>query len=219
MRAGLAQLIKASEADAGDLYNLMYHYMHLLKFTPQQALSAAEINYQQGKKGAFELKDVAEVMPNMIPLAKGLMTPKQVSTDFVALLQILRKETESAGEAATRARHLMTKLDDPAYAKRIKKELDVDVYALRKEAKSKGENQLFVVLTAIATKFEEMGAGAGKPKESKLGPEHEGTVEGIDPNKKTWNARSRLLFSRRPPGLHGDDERTARIQPRRGGIA
>jgi hypothetical protein len=98
-------------------------------------------------------------MPNMIPLAKGLTTPQQVSTDFVALLQILRKETGSAGEAATRARQLMTKLDDPAYAKRIKKELDVDVYALRKEAKSKGENQLFVVLTAIAKKIRGDGGG------------------------------------------------------------
>ena len=65
----------------------MYHYMHLLKMTPEQALSAAEINYQQGKKGAFELKDLAEVMPRLIPLGQEYMSNKQVATDLVALLQ------------------------------------------------------------------------------------------------------------------------------------
>ena len=189
VREGLARLIKASEADAGDLYNLMYHYMHLLKMTPEQALSSAQVNYQQGKKGAFELKDLAEVMPRLIPLGQEYMSSKQISTDLVALLQILRKQTGSASEAETRARHAMTKLSDPAEAKRIEKELGLDVYKIRSDAAAKGENQLFAVLDAIAAKFKALGDAAGHVKESPQGPDHEGTVEGVDPKKLGGIAR------------------------------
>ena len=189
VREGLARLIKASEADAGDLYNLMYHYMHLAKMSPEQALSASQVNYQQGKKGSFELKDLAGAMPRLIPLGQEYMSNKQVATDLVALLQILRKQTGSASEAETRARHAMTKLSDPNEAKRIEKELGLDIYKIRADAAAKGENQLFAALDAIVAKFKELGDAAGHIKESPEGPDHEGTVEGVDPKKLGGIAR------------------------------
>lgn len=157
IRARLAQLIKASESDAGDLYNLLYHYMHLTHMSPNEALQSMQVNYLQGKMGALELKDLAELMPRMIPLGQEYMSDKQVSTELVALLEVLRKQTGSASEAETRARHMMTKLSDPAEAKRIKDEVGVDVFAVREAAKARGENQLFAVLDAIAEKFKKFG--------------------------------------------------------------
>lgn len=157
IRARLAQLIKASESDAGDLYNLLYHYMDLTHMSPNEALQSMQVNYLQGKMGALELKDLAELMPRMIPLGQEYMSDKQVSTELVALLEVLRKQTGSASEAETRARYMMTKLSDPAEAKRIKDELGVDVFGVRDAAKARGENQLFAVLDAIAEKFKKFG--------------------------------------------------------------
>ena len=74
---------------------------------------------------------------------------------------MLRKQTGSASEAETRARHAMTKLSDPAEAKRIEKELGLDVYKIRADAAAEGENQLFAVLDAISAKFKAIGDAAG----------------------------------------------------------
>ena len=167
VRERLARLAKASEADPEHLYNMMFHYMELNKLNAQQAITALEVNYAQGKKGAYELKNMAMGLPKLegLGLSYGL-TGEQAARDLPAVLQMFRKVTGSPGEADTRLRHIMTKLTDPNEAKRIEKELGVDVYKVRAEAMKKGAEPLFAVLNALTDKIQGLGGKAGKVDEA-----------------------------------------------------
>ena len=165
VREKLAKLAKAAEADPAELYNMMYHYMELNHLTEQQAYEALSINYAQGKKGAYELKNMAQGLPKLEGLAMdyyGKNAGWQVAVDIPAALQMLRKVTGSPGEADTRLRHLLTKLTDPNEAKKIEKELGVDVYATRANAMKSGADPLFATLDAIADELGRQGPKAGK---------------------------------------------------------
>ncbi len=165
VREKLAKLAKAAEADPAELYNMMYHYMELNHLTEKQAYEALSINYAQGKKGAYELKNMAQGLPKLEGLAMdyyGKNAGWQVAVDIPAALQMLRKVTGSPGEADTRLRHLLTKLTDPNEAKKIEKELGVDVYATRAKAMKSGADPLFATLDAIADELGRQGPKAGK---------------------------------------------------------
>ena len=186
VREKLAKLAKAAEADPAELYNMMYHYMELNHLTEQQAYEALSINYAQGKKGAYELKNMAQGLPKLEGLAMdyyGKNAGWQVAVDIPAALQMLRKVTGSPGEADTRLRHLLTKLTDPNEAKKIEKELGVDVYATRANAMKSGADPLFATLDAIADELGRQGPKAGKLNNQT----HE--VEGTDMKKLGGIAR------------------------------
>ena len=186
VREKLAKLAKAAEADPAELYNMMYHYMELNHLTEQQAYEALSINYAQGKKGAYELKNMAQGLPKLEGLAMdyyGKNAGWQVAVDIPAALQMLRKVTGSPGEADTRLRHLLTKLTDPNEAKKIEKELGVDVYATRANAMKSGSDPLFATLDAIADELGRQGPKAGKLNNQT----HE--VEGTDIKKLGGIAR------------------------------
>jgi len=186
VREKLAKLAKAAEADPAELYNMMYHYMELNHLTEQQAFEALSINYAQGKKGAYELKNMAQGLPKLEGLAMdyyGKNAGWQVAVDIPAALQMLRKVTGNPGEADTRLRHLLTKLTDPNEAKKIKKELGVDVYATREKAMKSGADPLFATLDAIADQLGKQGPKAGKLNNQT----HE--VEGVDVKKLGGIAR------------------------------
>lgn len=178
VRTRLAQLHKASEAALPELYNMMYHYMELAGLDAQRSMEALEKNFLQGRKGAFELKDLAHGLPSLIGLGKTYgLTGEQLSTDLPALLQIFRKVTGTAYEADTRLRHIMTKLTDPHEAKNIKKELGVDIYRVREKAMKAGADPLFAVLDAVTQRLKLAGNAAGKLN-------HEThAVEGVDVRK------------------------------------
>ena len=186
VREKLAKLAKAAEADPAELYNMMYHYMELNHLTEQQAYEALSINYAQGKKGAYELKNMAQGLPKLEGLAMdyyGKNAGWQVAVDIPAALQMLRKVTGSPREADTRLRHLLTKLTDPNEAKKIEKELGVDVYATRANAMKSGADPLFATLDAIADELGRQGPKAGKLNNQT----HE--VEGTDIKKLGGIAR------------------------------
>lgn len=180
VREHLAKLGKAAEADPAELYNMMYHYMELNHLTEQRAYEALSINYAQGKKGAYELKNMAAGLPKLEGLAMdyyGKNAGWQVAVDIPAALQLLRKVTGSPGEADTRLRHMLTKLTDPNEAKKIQEELGVDVYKTREKAMKSGADPLFATLDAIAEQLGKQGPKAGKLNNQT----HE--VEGADMKK------------------------------------
>ena len=71
--------------------------------------------------------------------------PFSSATNLPAVLQILRQLTGSVREADTRLRHGMSKLTSPGEAKRIKDELGLDVFELRRQAVSEGRDPLLAV--------------------------------------------------------------------------
>lgn len=183
MRERLARLTYASESEAASLYSLLERYMKLGKMSAEQAMSALEINYAQGKKGAYELKNMAHGMPQLYSLGTSFgMTGYQAATDLPALLQILRQTTGTAGEADTRLRHGLQKLTDPKTLEKINAELGVDASAIRKSALAAGENPLLAVANAIADKLAHTPA-AGRINNAT------GQIEGGDPEKLGGIAR------------------------------
>ncbi len=177
VRERLARLSYASEAEAQSLYSLLERYMKLGKMSALEAMGALEVNYAQGKKGAYELKNMAHGMPQLFSLGRTFgMSGYQSATDLPALLQILRQTTGSAGEADTRLRHALTKLTDPRTIEKIEKELGVDVSAVRKNAIAGGQDPLFAVADAIANRLR------GMPEAGKV-DEKSGQIEGGDPEK------------------------------------
>lgn len=158
IRTEVAKLAKASETETGELYNAIFHYMHLGHMSAQGALDQLKVNFLQGQKGAYELKDLAHGLPSLLALGKTYgMTGAQIGTDIPALLQILRKTTGTPGEADTRLRHIITKLTDPQEAKKINKELGVDIYKTRERAIKAGADPLISTLDAISAALDKAG--------------------------------------------------------------
>jgi hypothetical protein len=179
----IGRLTYASRAEASDLYKVLNTYMGVVGMKPDQALRNLEINYKQGKEGAFELKDMARFMPSLGAAAKSYgLSGDQVGRDIPALLQLVRRVVGEPGEAATRIQHGFSKLADPMTAKKVKKELDVDIYDEAAQARKTGENPLFRVLGKIADKIESKG---GQGELSKDG----NAVIGGDPKKMGEIAR------------------------------
>jgi TP901 family phage tail tape measure protein len=163
IRERIARLHKASEAELPELYNAIYHYMELNGLSAQKSIEALEKNYLQGRKGAYELKDLAHGIPALSGLAKSYgLTGEQSAIDMPALLQLFRKVTGSPGEADTRLRHILTKLSSPNEADKIKEELGVDVFKTRTDAIAKGANPLLATLEAITNKLDAMGPKAAE---------------------------------------------------------
>ena len=70
VRARLAKLAKAAEAEPAELYNIMYHHMELLHLSAEDAYKALEVAYAMGKKGAYELKTWRRAFQNWKPSRK-----------------------------------------------------------------------------------------------------------------------------------------------------
>ncbi|MCC2112842.1 MAG: hypothetical protein KDJ16_12475 [Hyphomicrobiales bacterium] len=179
VRERLNRLAYASEAGTETLYGLFERYINpkIGRMSPSRAMSALEINFGQGKKGSYELKDLAKGLPELLGIGTDFgLSGYQAATNLPAVLQILRQLTGSAREADTRLRHGMSKLTSPGEAKRIKDELGLDVFELRRQAVSEGRDPLLAVANAISDRLTASGAGTVDEKS--------GTIVGAaDPEK------------------------------------
>ncbi|PWB84384.1 MAG: phage tail tape measure protein [Methylocystaceae bacterium] len=163
IRNRIARLHKASEAELPELYNAIYHYMELNKLSPEKAIAALEVNYLQGRKGAYELKDLARGIPSLTALAKSYgLTGEQSARDIPAILQVFRKITGTPGEADTRLRHILMKLTSKSEADKISEELGVNIFKTREKAITKGVNPLIATLDAIADRLDKLGPKAAE---------------------------------------------------------
>ena len=145
-------------------------------------------DYAVGKKGAYELKNLAAGLPQLQQAGATFgQTPEQAATSIPTLLQMFRESSGKTEAADTWMKHILSKLDDPKYKERFRKELDVDVDAERRAAKAAGKDPLLAVLDklagALTKQVDAAGEGAGKPNKET------GEVEGVDPSKMGEVAR------------------------------
>jgi len=171
----IAKLAKASEASTEELYNMMFHYMELNKNSAQEAMDNLKVNFVQGRRGAYELKDLAHGMPSQIALGRAYGLDKhQTAVDLPALLQIERKATATPGVADTYVNHLVSKLTDPNYAKRILKDTGVDIFKVRDEAIRNHADPLFSVMDKLYDKIKTLPGTPNSETEK---------IEGVDARK------------------------------------
>jgi len=134
--------------------------------------SAFDIMATGGKLGKFELRDMAQYLPELAPMAKEAGMKGEAGLAYlVSALQQVRKEVGTSGEAATNLKNVFAKMFSAETEKKFEK-MGVDLPKAMEEAKKQGKNLLetFVDLTAEATKgdmtklpklFEDMQAQGG----------------------------------------------------------
>lgn len=125
-----------------------------LKINAGEMQRAFDILVAGGKAGKFELKDMAQYLPSLLP-AMAAMGYK--GTDglrkVVAMLQVMRNQAGSSSEAATYLSNVLNKVYSEETAKKFK-DMGVDLGGALERAKDEGRDVLdvFLDMVLIATK-------------------------------------------------------------------
>lgn len=150
----VARTAMASGATTADIAKSADAVGTAFKIAGGDMQSAFDIMATGGKLGQFELKDMARYLPSLAPAAAAIgMEGKKGLTDLVAMLQILRKGSGTAEEAAGSMNNILQKMSSEETTKKYKK-MGVDLDAMFKAGKASGKDMIsvFMEATQLATK-------------------------------------------------------------------
>ncbi len=172
----LNKLLFAGNIDAPDGYATLKTFMAQGGLSARRSVSAMEGLYGQGKKGPFELRDMAYFLPSVLPMAMGLggETAPQFLKHQTPFLQTLRATSGDAFGAVTKLIQVISHLAMPQYQKSIKKTLGVDLPGVQAAARQAHKDPLYADELAIATAIRtKVAAGADQAVLiGKLGRDH-----------------------------------------------
>lgn len=142
---------QASGAAMGDVARTADAMAGSLKVSAKDMQKAFDILVVGSKNGKFELNDMAQYLPSLAPAfaALGYEGTEGVQK-LVAVLQILRNQAGSSGEAATYASNLFNKMASPEIQGKFKK-LGINLSESLAEARRNGRDVLDVFLQLVAT--------------------------------------------------------------------
>ncbi len=115
---------------------------------------AFDILVAGGKAGKFELRDMAQYLPSLLPAFAALgYEGTEGMQKIVAMLQVVRNQAGSSSEAATYLGNVFQKMYSEETAKKFKK-FGVDLPKALDRARREGKDVLdvFLDMTALATK-------------------------------------------------------------------
>lgn len=169
----LGKVATATNSDLLDVTKTGYQLQNALKIRPTELKATFDALAFAGKQGAFELRDMAEHMPNIASAAGTLgITGKQGAISLAAMMQMVRKDAPDAGQAATRLTDAILKMKTaPDVAKNFKK-FGVDINQVMKDAVKKGINPMEAALNQLQRITRGDAAILGQifgDKEAKLG--------------------------------------------------
>ncbi|MFC5505156.1 phage tail tape measure protein [Bosea massiliensis] len=150
----VARTAQASGATTADIARSADAVGSAFKIAGADMQSAFDIMATGGKLGQFELKDMARYLPSLAPAAAAIgMEGKKGLTELVAMLQVLRKGSGTAEEAAGSMNNILQKMSSEETAKKYKK-LGVDLEGMFKKGKATGQDMVsvFMEATQLATK-------------------------------------------------------------------
>lgn len=125
-----------------------------LKINAGEMQNAFDILVAGGKAGKFELRDMSQYLPSLLPAFSALgYTGTEGLQRIVAMLQIVRNQAGSSGEAATYMGNILNKIYSEETAKKFKK-VGIDLPKTLDKAKASGKDVVGVLLdaTRVATK-------------------------------------------------------------------
>lgn len=136
---------QASGAAADDIAKSVDAISTHMKIGAAEMQGALDILVQAGKVGMFELKDMARFLPTLAPSAKalGLEGAKGLS-ELSAILQVVRKGSGTAEEAATRVANIFQKYNHRETVKNFSK-LGFDLEAALARGRKEGKNLITVL--------------------------------------------------------------------------
>lgn len=139
----------AATADIEDISKMSFTLVDTLGIAPDALAAEIDRLAFAGKKGSFELKDMARYLPTLGAAAKeaGLTGSEGVAT-LGAALQVARKGAGESSEAANNMKNFFQKMMSPETMKNMAKH-GVNVTKLMADAMKKGENPLEVYLNRL----------------------------------------------------------------------
>lgn len=149
----------AAGADIEDLSRAAFTLQDSLKINPAGLQSALDILAVAGKEGNVELKDMAKVLPVLgSSFAAMKMQGAEAAATMGAALEVARKGSASADEAANNMQNFMAKIMSPDTLKKAKKGFGLDLYKIITDAQKTGGNPFEAAMQAV------MKATAGDQK-------------------------------------------------------
>jgi TP901 family phage tail tape measure protein len=131
---------QASGASVDDVANTALKASSALKIQAGDMQKAFDIMVAGGKAGQFELKDMASYIPSLAgQFAQLGYSGQDGLRHLIAILQTLREDTGTAGEAATNAQNIFAKMFSQETEKNFK-EFGVDIRSEIEKAKKSGED-------------------------------------------------------------------------------
>lgn len=125
-----------------------------LKINADEMQRAFDILVAGGKAGKFELKDMAQYLPSLLPAMSAMgYEGTEGLQKVVAMLQVMRNQAGSSSDAATYLGNVLNKVYSEETASKFKK-MGVDLPGALAKAKKEGRDVLdvFLDMTMIATK-------------------------------------------------------------------
>lgn len=147
----VARTAQAAGAEVSDIAKTADAVGSHLGITSKEMQTAFDIMAEGGKRGSFELKDMARYLPSLLPAAKALgVEGTKGLADIVALMQMVRKSSGTSEEAAASMSDIMQKMEIEETTKKFKK-FGVDSTAAFAKARKEGRN-VFDVLEELLQK-------------------------------------------------------------------
>ena len=144
---------QASDSEVADLSNTIIAVGDNLGILAEKSQGAFDIMIKGGKLGKFELKDMAQHLPGLVPQFANLgLKGEEGLKQLVAMLQVVRPQTGDAGQAATALSDLFQKMEVDTVQNKFKK-FGIDVRASLSRARREGKElvEVFLDLSQQAT--------------------------------------------------------------------
>lgn len=133
---------QASGAAATDIANTAQKAASALGLEAEQMQRAFDIMVSGGKAGQFELRDMAQYIPELANLFASLgYSGEDGLQKLIALLQTVREDTGTASGAATQLRNVFAKMNTEQTAKAFE-EFGIDLREDLEQARAAGEDVL-----------------------------------------------------------------------------
>lgn len=149
----IAKASTAYQTSMEDMGRATYSAIDTLNVPAKETTRVLDIMALAGKKGAFEVQDMAQYFPSLTAAAAGLgQQGVGAVADLAAALQITRKGAGDSAEAATNLGNLLQKISSPLTVKNFKK-FGIDLEKELKAAAKRGESPIETItnLTKKAT--------------------------------------------------------------------
>lgn len=148
MRA-IGRAATASDADISDLATTAYTLLDAMGLSPVQLPHAIDMLALAGKRGSFELKNMATYFPELTAQAKsiGLVGAEGIAT-LGSALQIAMKGASDPSTAANNFQNFLAKITSPETVRRFK-DMGVDIESAMRDAISGGRNPLEEMVAII----------------------------------------------------------------------
>lgn len=152
----LAKAATATRANVDELGSVFLALRDNLKISAKDSESALNMLAYAGKKGQFEIRDMAKWLPNLAPQMAALgLTGKEAVAEIGSALQIARKGAGTNDEAANNFRNFLAKVTAPDTIKDFQKagiDLKGDLIKLREQGMTPMQGMLHLITQYMGTK-------------------------------------------------------------------